>query len=52
MRIYAKRSRNHTELMFNNLDIPIEIKKKNNIDFIKTSSPDILKRYNLMYQEI
>ena len=46
MRIYAKRSRNHTELMFNNLNIPIEIKKKN-IDFIKTSSPDILKAYNL-----
>ena len=47
MRIYAKRSRNHTELMFNNLDIPIEIKKKKNIDFIKTSSPDILKAYNV-----
>ena len=47
MRIYAKRSRDHTELMFNNLNIPIEIKKKNNIDFIKTSSPNILKAYNV-----
>ena len=28
MRIYAKRSRNHTELMFKNLNIPIKVKKE------------------------
>ncbi len=47
MRIYAKKSRTHTELMFYNLGIPIEIKKINEIDIIKTSRPNILKRYNL-----
>ena len=33
--IKAKKSRNHTELLFKNLKIPITIKNKKNYDFIK-----------------
>jgi len=33
--IKAKKSRNHTELLFKDLKIPIKIKKKNNFDHIK-----------------
>ena len=33
--IKAKKSRNHSELLFKNLKIPIKIKKKNNYDLIK-----------------
>jgi len=33
--IRAKKSRNHTELFFKNLNIPINIKSKKNFDFIK-----------------
>ena len=47
MRIYAKKSRNHTELMFKELKIPIKLKKKKKIDIIKTSSPKIIKIFNL-----
>ena len=47
MQIFAKRSRNHSELMFKNLKIPILIKKQGKIDFIKTSSPDRLDKFNL-----
>ena len=47
MRIYAKRSRNHTELMFKNLNIPIKVKKEKKIDCIKTSSPNLIQSYNL-----
>ena len=47
MKIYAKRSRNHTELMFKSLKMPIRIKKRGNIDFITTSSPKKLDSFNL-----
>ncbi len=47
MKIYAKRSRNHTELMFNYLKMPIAVKKKDKIDFIKTSSPKKLNVFNI-----
>ncbi len=47
MKIYAKRSRNHSELMFDYLKIPIKIKKRKNFDFIKTSNPDKLNKFNL-----
>mgnify|MGYP003313375043 CR=1 FL=1 len=47
MRIFAKRSRNHTELMFKNLKMPISVKKKGEIDFIKASRPDKLSSFNL-----
>ena len=47
MRIFAKRSRNHTELMFKNLKMPITIKKKGEIDFIKASRPDKLNSFNI-----
>ena len=36
--IKAKKSRNHTELFFKNLKIPIKIKRKRNFDFIKVSN--------------
>ena len=47
MRIFAKRSRNHTELMFKSLKMPITVKKKGEIDFIKTSRPDKLNPFNM-----
>ena len=36
--IKAKKSRNHTELFFKNLKIPIKIKRKRDFDFIKVSN--------------
>ncbi len=47
MQIFARKSRNHSELMFKNLKIPILIKKKRKIDFIKISSPKRLNKFNL-----
>ena len=47
MEIFAKKSRNHTELMFSGLNIPINIKSRKNIDIIKTSSPNNLNGFNL-----
>ena len=47
MEIFAKKSRNHTELMFSGLNIPINIKSRKNIDIIKTSSPKNLNGFNL-----
>ena len=35
IKIKAKKSRNHTELLFQNLNLPITIKKSKNYDFIK-----------------
>ncbi len=46
MRIYAKKSRDHSELMFKELKIPIKVKNKNNINIIKTSSPTKLSKFN------
>ena len=47
MRIYAKKSRNHSELMFNYLNIPIKISSGRNIDIIRTSSPYRLNKFNI-----
>ena len=47
MRIFAKRSRNHTELMFKSLNMPISIKKKGKTDFIKMLTPIKLDKFNL-----
>ena len=47
MRIFAKKSRNHTELMFKELKIPIKIKQKKKFNFIKTSMPNRLSKFNL-----
>jgi 3-phosphoshikimate 1-carboxyvinyltransferase len=44
--IKAKKSRDHTELLFKSLDIPIEIKKNNNYDFIKIRSIRKIKPFN------
>jgi 3-phosphoshikimate 1-carboxyvinyltransferase len=44
--IKAKKSRNHTELMFKNLKIPIKIKKTKNFDFIKIKKIDKIKSIN------
>ena len=47
MKIFAKRSRNHTELMFEYLNIPIKINKRKNIDFIRVSNAARLDKFNL-----
>ena len=47
MRIFAKKSRNHSELMFNYLNIPIKISSGRDIDIIKTSSPYKLNKFNI-----
>ena len=47
MRIYAKKSRNHSELMFNYLNIPIKISSGRDIDIIRTSSPYRLNKFNI-----
>ncbi len=44
--IKAKKSRDHTERMFKELKIPIEIKKDRNLDFIKVSKPKLIKNFN------
>ncbi len=47
MRIFARKSRNHSELMFKNLKIPIDIKKSKKFDYIKVSSPKFINKFNL-----
>ena len=44
--IVAKKSRNHTEIMFKNLNIPMTIKKNKNLDYIKISKPSIIEGIN------
>jgi len=44
--IRAKKSRNHTELFFKNLKIPINIRNKKNFDFIKLKNAKKLKPIN------
>ena len=39
--IKAKKSRNHTELLFKYLKIPVKIKKEKNFDLIKVSGKKI-----------
>jgi 3-phosphoshikimate 1-carboxyvinyltransferase len=44
--IKAKKSRNHSELLFKYLGIPIEIKKNKKYDFIKIKKPKKIKAFN------
>ena len=44
--IKAKKSRNHTELLFKYLKIPIKIKKAKKYDFIKIKKPKKIKPFN------
>jgi len=44
--IKAKKSRNHTELLFKHLKIPIKIKKTKNYDFIDIKKPKKIKAFN------
>ena len=44
--IKAKKSRNHTELLFKYLKIPLKIKKTKKYDFIKIKQPDEIKAFN------
>ncbi len=45
--IVAKKSRDHTEIMFQNLNIPIKIKKKPNYDFITIQRPQKINNFNI-----
>ncbi len=45
--VIAKKSRDHTEIMFKNLNIPMKIKKKVNYDFISIVKPEIIKANNI-----
>jgi 3-phosphoshikimate 1-carboxyvinyltransferase len=44
--IKAKKSRNHTELLFKYLKIPIQIKKTKKYDFISVKQPKKIKAFN------
>jgi len=44
--IKAKKSRNHTELLFRNLKIPIQIRKNTHFDFINIKGKKNIKRFN------
>tara|TARA_B100000795_G_scaffold268159_1_gene254509 strand:+ start:278 stop:1594 length:1317 start_codon:yes stop_codon:yes gene_type:complete len=44
--IKAKKSRNHSELLFKYLKIPIKIKKTKKYDFIKIKQPKKIKSFN------
>tara|TARA_B110001452_G_scaffold85923_1_gene70210 strand:+ start:787 stop:2133 length:1347 start_codon:yes stop_codon:yes gene_type:complete len=44
--IKAKKSRNHSELLFKYLKIPIKIKKNKNYDFIELDTPKKIKPFN------
>ncbi len=44
--IKAKKSRNHSELLFKYLKIPIKIKKNKNYDLIKIKKPKKIKSFN------
>ena len=44
--IKAKKSRNHSELLFNYLKIPIKIKKTKKYDFINIKRPKKIKAFN------
>jgi len=44
--IKAKKSRNHTELLFKYLKIPIKIKKAKKYDFIDIKRPEKIKAFN------
>ena len=44
--IKAKKSRNHTELLFRNLKIPIQIRKNTHFDFINIKGKKNIKSFN------
>ena len=44
--IKAKKSRNHSELLFKYLNIPIKIKKNKNYDYIELKRPKKIKPFN------
>jgi len=44
--IKAKKSRNHTELLFKNLKIPIKVKKEKNYDFIEIEGKKNFKSFD------
>jgi len=44
--VKAKKSRDHTELLFNSLGLPINIIKKNNYDLIKINGRKKIKSFN------
>ncbi len=44
--IKAKKSRNHTEILFKNLKIPIKIKNKKNFDFIRIEGKNFINPIN------
>ncbi|WP_415300266.1 3-phosphoshikimate 1-carboxyvinyltransferase [Candidatus Pelagibacter sp. Uisw_134_02] len=44
--IKAKKSRNHSELLFKYLKIPIKVKKAKNYDFINIKAPKKIKAFN------
>ncbi len=44
--IKARKSRNHTELMLNHLNLPIEVKSKKKYDFIKISQVKKINKLN------
>ena len=44
--IKAKKSRNHSELLFKYLKIPIKIKKTKKYDFISIQKPKKIKPFN------
>ncbi len=45
-KIKAKKSRNHTELLFQNLNIPIKLKKNKKFDFIEIRGPSNFSAFN------
>ena len=45
--IVAKKSRDHTELLFQNLKIPMKINKNRNYDTIKITKPKFINSFNL-----
>ena len=45
-KIKAKKSRNHTELFFRYLKIPIKVLEKKNYDYIEVKSPNNIKSFN------
>ena len=45
-KIKAKKSRNHTELLFKYLKIPIKVIEKKNYDYIEVKSPNKIENFN------
>ena len=46
-KIVARKSRDHTEIMFKNINVPMKIIKKNNFDFISIQKPNIIKKIDI-----